>query len=194
VRVAPGGSGRLGLRRLARLFLGLLPRLFHLLAQLRKRGDLVGLLLQVEVVNLLFVQVDDLAGRVVQRRLAIALDRHGRGDALARRLAAEQVDHPAEHAGELDTGLLIGANVGAEVGRGQNESAKGEDRDGANRFHACSSTGGSGDCTLPNSHATLTSGGAQMSINQPKPMRSKRNPLSAGPLSSPAPHAMLYNP
>ena len=38
----------------------------------------------------------------LQRGLAIALDGDRRGDAFARRLAAEDIDHPAEHAGELD--------------------------------------------------------------------------------------------
>ena len=50
------------------------------------------------------------------------------------------------------------------------------------------------DFTLPSSTAATTSTGAHARARRDRPMRSKRNPPSAGPPSSPAPHAKLYNP
>ena len=41
---------------------------------------------------------------------------------------------------------------------------------------------------------TISSIGAQSSVSRAKPMRSNTKPPSAGPPSSPAPHAMLYRP
>src|SRR5712691_7932525 len=110
-------------------------RFFHAPAQLGKGGDLVGLLLQVEVVDLFFAQVDDLAARVVQRGLAIAFDRDGRRHSFARRLAAEDVHHAAEHAGELDVCFFVGANVGAKRGRGKRKTRERERSGDSNSVH-----------------------------------------------------------
>ena len=116
-RLAPGAL-------FARALLGLALRVFHLLAQLGERRDLVGLLLDVEVVDLLFGQVDDLAGRIRHRRLAIALDGNHRRDAFARALAAEHVDELADRAAKLELDTLIGADVGGQGGRRESNSTQ----------------------------------------------------------------------
>src|SRR5204862_5167613 len=78
------------------LILRLLAGLAHLLPQLLERRDLVGLLLHVEVVDLLFGQIDDLTRRLIHRRLAVAFDRRGSDDPFPRRLPAAHVEHLAE--------------------------------------------------------------------------------------------------
>jgi len=62
---------------------------WDLAAQFGKRGDGVALLLQIDVVDLLFAEVDDLFRGVGGRRLAVALEGDRRRGPFARRLAAE---------------------------------------------------------------------------------------------------------
>ena len=93
-----------------------------LLPQLVEGGDRVGLLLHVEVVDLLLAEVHDAAGRVVERGLPLAFDGIGRDDAFAEGLAAEHPHHRAEHAFEFHLALLarldVGQQPGARTGRG----------------------------------------------------------------------------
>ena len=109
---------------LPRVLFRLLLRFFHPAAQLGEGRHLVALLLQVEVVDLLLGQVDDLAGLLVHRRLAVAFDGDRRHDAFFRGLAAEEIHHASEHAAELDARFLIGAHVGAERVGGEDEQGR----------------------------------------------------------------------
>ena len=116
-------------------FLGLLARLTHPAAELVEGHDLVGLLLDVELVDLLFLQIDDAAGRVVHLRLAIALHGDGGETPSLAAFAAEHAHHPAEHALELHLRLVAGLDVGQAGTGGQHDERQG------NRKH--SSTHGS---------------------------------------------------
>ena len=108
-------------------------RFAQLLPELVEGRDRVGLLLHVEVVDLLLAEVHDPAGEVVQGRLAFTFDGVGRDDALAERLAAEHPHHRAEHAFELDLALVAGLDVGERGGGGQGEQRAGD----ARRTSAC---------------------------------------------------------
>ena len=120
---------------LLRVLLGFLLRLLHPPAQLGERGDLVALLLQIQVVDLLLREVDDLFRRVGGSGLAVALDGDRGRHAFTRRLAAEHVEHAAEHAGELDVRFLVGADVGAKRIRGQDQAGHDQGGGGANTVH-----------------------------------------------------------
>src|SRR5712691_8863596 len=177
------GGALFALRVLLRPLLLFLPAA----TQLGECRHLVGLFLEIEVVHLLFGEIDDLSIVLVQRGLAIALHDHRRRDAFPGALATEQVHHPPEHSRELDARLLVGANRR----RAQYASSQCERDECANPSHISSAAGGGDDCTRERSHVTTRSEGAHTSVSRPKPRRSNRNPPSAGPPSNPAPHARL---
>src|SRR5207248_6058946 len=133
---------------------------------------------------------------VVRRGLAIAFDGDAGRHAFARGLAPEQIHHLAEHAGELHVGLLVGAHVGVDEGGGGEPAGQRDTGGESERSHAISFSGEAEplDFTAASTAMTRASGGDHASSNRAKPIRSNRNPPSAGPASKPAPHARLYNP
>src|SRR5262249_54481957 len=146
-----------------------------------------------EVVDLLFGEIDDLAALLIERDLAIAFDDHRGGDTFAGGAAAEHLHHAAEHAGELDLGFLVGLHVSANRVRGQQPRQQRQRCDRPSTGHTFSSAGDL-DCTPARSQVISSSGGAQTRTRRENPRRSKRKPPTAGPLSRPTPHAMLYSP
>ena len=108
--------GLLFLRRPGVVFLRLGFHFFHLAPQLVERRDGVGLLLDVEIVNVLFLEIDDLAARVVGVHLPIAGHGHGGDHAFLGGLAAEEIHHAAKHAAEGDEAFLFGFDVRVQDG------------------------------------------------------------------------------
>ncbi len=86
-------------------FLGVLPcallRFLQPPPDFVERGDLIRLLLHVEVVDPFFLQIDDPSRRVPNLDLAAALDGVCDLDSFPRRLTAEHTRDPAQHAFEL---------------------------------------------------------------------------------------------
>src|SRR5690606_34591732 len=113
-------------------------RLLELGAELLERLYAVLAPTHVEVVDAPFVEVDDLAGLVVRRRLARALDGDGRLDALARITAAEEPDDAAQEPFERERRLFPGLHVGLQrrrdESRDKNRKCRADDL-----LHDCSS-------------------------------------------------------
>jgi hypothetical protein len=106
-----------------------------LLAQLLEGLHPVGLLLEVELIDLLLGEIDDLPGLVRESRLPVALHDDRRDDALLGSLAAEHPAHPAEHALEPDERLFFCLHVGPYLqGDADDESDRQAARD-SSRLH-----------------------------------------------------------
>jgi hypothetical protein len=78
------------------------------------------------------------AGAVVHRRLAVLVDRGARFAAFLRGLAAKQIEHPSEHALELDGRFVACFHVSVGGGGRKRHERQRNHRDSGQAFHSVS--------------------------------------------------------